>query len=159
MDRKLIYLASPYSHPDPNERKRRYDLACLAASHLMAGCKIKGEKFAVFCPIAHSYGIEPLLKESSHKFWMDQDIPILSRSDVLVVLQIDGWEHSRGVKEEIFYARLNGIPVEFCHLVAMNEDDKGDVFTGLHCTKNPIKNWDHKRFLGKPFAGIECKCE
>lgn len=158
MDRKLIYLASPYSHPDPNERKRRYDLACLAASHLMAGCEINGEKFAVFCPIAHSYGIEPLLKKSSHRFWMDQDLPILKRCEILVVLQIDGWESSRGIMEEIYFARSNGIPVEFCHLVVMEEDEE-NVLTGLHCTKAPIKNWDHNRFLGNPVDGLKCNCE
>jgi nucleoside 2-deoxyribosyltransferase len=161
-NRKLIYLASPYSHPNPAERKRRYDLACIAAAQLMNGAQIHGEPLAVFCPIAHSHEIGKLLPEekaTDHQFWMEQDLPVLERCDVLLVLQIDGWDQSRGVKEEIFFARWKGIPVEYCHLAAVGEDENGNVHTVLHCTKDPIQNWDHKRFMGNPAPpGVDCYC-
>ena len=46
----MIYLASPYSHPDADVRQARHDLAVEAAIAIMQDI---GE--AVFSPIAHSH--------------------------------------------------------------------------------------------------------
>ena len=47
----MIYLASPFSHPDAGVRQQRFEAACRAAAALIRQGK------TVFAPIAHSYGI------------------------------------------------------------------------------------------------------
>jgi hypothetical protein len=67
----------------------------------------------VFSPIAHSHGVARFIKDHTHDFWMLQDLPFLDFANKMVVLTLPGWEESRGIKEEIVYARDKGIPVEF----------------------------------------------
>ena len=45
----MIYLASPYSQPDPVICEERFHSACTADGRLMQG------GLAVFCPIAHGH--------------------------------------------------------------------------------------------------------
>lgn len=105
----FIYLASPYSHPDPKVREQRFEAACKAAAELMLAGAI------VFCPIAHSHPISLRIPEHKqpHGFWMAQDLPLLARATGLAVLQIDGWLDSRGVQEEIDFAIKHQIPVKY----------------------------------------------
>lgn len=108
--KKLLYLASPYSHPDPEVMRHRCREAQKAAARLML------EGYAVFAPIAQSHGIADYMPESlrrSQDFWLGQDLPLLSRCDALVVLRLPGWEDSLGMKMEISFARAAKIPVIF----------------------------------------------
>jgi hypothetical protein len=45
----VIYLASPYSHPNPAVREQRFQAACQAAAALLRSGQ------AVFAPIVHSH--------------------------------------------------------------------------------------------------------
>lgn len=104
----LIYCASPYSHPDPEVRLARYWAAVTKAAELMKA----GEN--IFSPIAHTHEIGLILGDSvDHSFWMAQDKEILRRCDKLLVLMLPGWSESKGVAEEIEFARSIGIPVEY----------------------------------------------
>ena len=104
----LIYLASAYSHPDPEVRLMRYWAAVKKAAELMKA----GEN--IFSPIAHTHEIGLILGDSvDHSFWMAQDKEILRRCDKLLVLLLPGWSESKGVAEEIEFARSIGIPVEY----------------------------------------------
>jgi nucleoside 2-deoxyribosyltransferase len=72
----VIYLASPYSHPDPAVRQCRFELACMAAARRMERGLI------VYSPIAHSHPIEQFMaQQQSHEFWMDQCMALLRRAD------------------------------------------------------------------------------
>src|SRR5574343_1954935 len=104
----LTYLASPYSHPDPAVRERRFEEVCRVASELME----RGE--AVFCPIApsHAIHVRRALPET-YEFWMAMDLPILQHCSKVKVLMLDGWQTSKGVTREIQAAQAMGIPVEF----------------------------------------------
>ena len=109
----MKYLATPYSHPDPAVKQRRFEIACSEALRLMI------EGHVVFSPIAHSHAIETVTNQSNpHEFWMRQDFHILSKCDTLVILLIDGWDQSRGVREEIEYALLWGIPLVYLEVGA-----------------------------------------
>ena len=84
---KLVYLATPYSPPDPFVRNDRYEQAVMAAASMMA------QGWVVFSPIAHSHHVAEFLPDGTamdHDFWMRQDLPILDRCDLLAVLMIDG---------------------------------------------------------------------
>jgi hypothetical protein len=92
----LIYLASPYSHPDQVVREERFRRVCKAAARLID----KGE--AVFCPIAHSHPIEVHGNlQGGWDYWSKQDIPFLEMCDEIVVLGFPGWDESEGVKAEL----------------------------------------------------------
>jgi len=102
----LIYLASPYSHQDEETRTRRFQEACKAAAMLMR------TGATVFSPIAHSHSI---VMESNVRtdadFWLNQDFLLLDKSDALVVLMLEGWKESAGVKAEVKRAEHQGIPI------------------------------------------------
>ena len=103
----MIYIASPYSHPDPAVREARFQAACHAAAELMRQGKI------VFSPISHSHGIARYGLPKDWAYWEACDRKHLEACDELVVLTLDGWQESVGVQAEIQIARQLGKPVSF----------------------------------------------
>lgn len=104
----MIYLASPYSHPDPAVRRWRYDKVCaLTADLLQAGRH-------VFSPIVYSHSLaERFSLPGSWDFWQRVDLEFIDRCDEVLVYQLPGWEESVGVQAEIAYAKEQGKPVCF----------------------------------------------
>lgn len=109
-----IYLASPYSSTNPNQRKERFDKVCSVAAQLML------EGHNVFCPIAHSHPIGEVMDtmldagySTNGDFWKKQDVPILRHASALFVVTLDGWEESKGVKWEMELAKALHIPIRF----------------------------------------------
>lgn len=106
MTTKLIYLASPYSHPMKRVREDRVVGVCVAWRELSAAGHL------VFSPIAHSVVIEQHLKTpTTWDFWQALDCAILDRCDELWVLKLPGWQESTGVSAEIQRARAKGMEV------------------------------------------------
>lgn len=105
---KLIYLASPYSSPSKVIMNHRYDSACKAVGLFSA------MGMWVYSPIVH-YHMPSLLIDlpTDSDFWWDINRSMLDRCDMLVVLTLDGWQESKGVKQEIEYAQSYSIPVEY----------------------------------------------
>jgi nucleoside 2-deoxyribosyltransferase len=103
----MIYLCSPYTHPDPAVVQRRFDAVCRAAAELIRQGQI------VFSPVAHSHPIARYGLPGNWAFWQRQDLALLAACDELVVLKLDGWQHSRGVQAEIAAAKALGKPVAF----------------------------------------------
>lgn len=102
----MLYLASPFSHDDPEVREARYK-AALAETALMLS---SGHN--VFSPICYSYQFERDCGLSDWAFWMRVDLDILSRCGEVHVLMLPGWDVSRGVKAEIEHARKIGKPIK-----------------------------------------------
>lgn len=99
MKPRTIYLACPYTHPNPRVRQERHDAAVAAAGLLMStGARI-------FCPIAHTHNIDLHLQEQGieieHEEWLAQDKPFILGCDLLIVLMFPGWEASTGVRHEV----------------------------------------------------------
>lgn len=103
----LIYLAVPYTHPDPVVRQRRFEAATAYAAKLM----LVGH--TVFSPITHSHPIAQHGQCPNWSQWQPLDLFILSLSRRLVVLCLDGWEQSEGVRDEIQWARNCGVAMEY----------------------------------------------
>ncbi len=105
---ELIYLATPYSHHDPDVQQQRFVAACQVAGDLMNRGRL------VFSPIAQSH---PVACEcglpGTWEFWERYDRAILRACDRLVVVKMPGWEQSRGIAAEIRIMRELGKPVEF----------------------------------------------
>jgi len=107
MQKPLIYLASPYSHPDPQMRHHRFVQVCRAAARLMQAGHI------VFSPIAHSHSIAEYEElPGNWEFWQEFCLATLGRCDQLWILCLDGWEVSTGVNAEIQIARDRNIFIQ-----------------------------------------------
>lgn len=96
----MIYLASPYSHPDPVVVKTRVLLTmqCCAAL-LRSGVH-------AWSPILHSHSMaerEELPTDAA--WWWEWSKDFIRRSDGILVLKIPGWDESKGVKAEADFAR------------------------------------------------------
>lgn len=105
--RPLTYLACPYSHPDREMEEARYRVVTRAAAWL-----IKEKKFTVFSPITHSHPLREIGQLSGDwKFWAPQDYDFLRVSCQLVVLQLEGWDLSTGVRAEINKAIETRMPI------------------------------------------------
>lgn len=103
----MIYLASPYSHPDAGVREQRYRDACCAVVQLLRA----GE--SVFSPVVHSHALVAFGLPTDWSFWERNDWEHLARCDELVVLMLDGWELSVGVSAEVRISRELGKPVRY----------------------------------------------
>jgi nucleoside 2-deoxyribosyltransferase len=103
----MIYLASPYSHPDPAVREERYRAACQAAAALL----LAGQP--VCSPIVHSHPLVAYGVPTGWVFWSRFDRALLARCDEVLVLMLDGWQESVGVQAEIRIARALGKPVRY----------------------------------------------
>lgn len=104
----LIYLASPYSHSDPEIRRQRFETVCFAAANFMR------DGHHIFSPIAHTHPIA-LHGElpKGWEFWQEYDRKIIAVCGELWVLRMDGWDKSVGVQAEIKIAEELGIPVKY----------------------------------------------
>jgi len=103
----MIYLASPYSDPDPAVREQRFQAACRAAAALIRSGRV------VFSPIVHSHVLVQHGLPTDWAFWQQVDREQLERCDDVVVLMLAGWEESAGVQAEIRMAREMGKPVRY----------------------------------------------
>ena len=103
----MIYLASPYSHPDLAVREARFQAACRAAATLMRAGRV------VLCPVAHSHPLTAFGLPTDWSYWERCDREFLRRCDELVVLTLDGWRASVGVQAEIRLATELAKPVSF----------------------------------------------
>ena len=104
----MIYLASPYSDPDPAIRQWRFEAACKATAQMFRAGLI------VFSPIVHSHPLTQYGLPSEWKFWQRYDHAYLEACSALAVLTLDGWRESEGVSNEIKTANELGIP--FCSI-------------------------------------------
>jgi nucleoside 2-deoxyribosyltransferase len=112
--KKLIYLASPYSSTDPQVVLDRVDATAQALARLIESGEL------VFSPIIHSHPIAHLVSfsalnhtEGELSGWMKFDFDFISKCDEVWVLQLDGWEQSRGIAAEIEYAESQQKPVRY----------------------------------------------
>ena len=104
---RLVYLACPYSSPDPAVVAERVRLATIAAAAMFR------MGIVVFSPITHGQQIHLAGAGDDHTLWMRHGLEMVRRSDQVEVLQLDGWETSKGVQAEIAEAKRLGIPVTY----------------------------------------------
>lgn len=102
----MIYLACPYTHPDPSIVRKRFEYVTRAT-----GCLMK-RGLVVFSPITQSHLVAEMEDmPGTWEFWAEQDLAVLKRCDALYVLCLPGWKESVGVTAEIKAADDLGLPV------------------------------------------------
>lgn len=102
----MIYVASPYSHPNPDIRSGRYNRVLeYCGARMMLG-------EILFSPIVYGH---PFAKagfaEIDHAAWIAFNNHMLINSTELRVLRFCGWRESFGVRAEIDFAKQNNIPI------------------------------------------------
>jgi hypothetical protein len=108
MQKQLVYLAGPYSHPDENIRLERFEALNRTAAILM------NRGVLIYSPISHTHpiamaGALPL----GFDFWEKYDRAILECCYKLIVVRIHGWATSKGVHAEINIAMELGLEIEY----------------------------------------------
>jgi hypothetical protein len=104
----MIYLASPYSHPDPAIQEERYQKALHAVYYYAQN------GLTVYSPIVHWHHVAAVFglpKDAA--FWEAQNLARLERASQFIVLNISGWKESKGVTQELTWAEDLNIPVSF----------------------------------------------
>jgi len=108
---KMVYLATPYSHPDKEVQRQRYEQALKACGWLMNNTP---DVQMFYSPIAHTHPIsEVCTLPGDWKFWATADEAILSRSSEIWVLCIAGRKKSTGVNAELAIAHRMGLGVKY----------------------------------------------
>lgn len=103
-----VYLASPYSHADPEVVEQRYEAVLAATAAFM------DEGYFVYSPIVHGHELARRHDlPTDHAFWRGQNEAMLEHAAALWVLKLDLWALSVGVAFEIGFAREHGIGVLF----------------------------------------------
>lgn len=104
----MIYIASPYSHPEPEIRSKRFYIALYYAGAL------KKEGIVCFSPIVygHHFALHNWT-DTDHESWLDFNNKMMDMADEIHMLQINGWRESRGMQYEAAYAMENDIPLRW----------------------------------------------
>lgn len=103
---KKIYLATPYSDPDPVIMQTRFEVVNRVAGDLIR----KG--FIVFSPISHNHVIAKVGGlPTGWDFWLEYDKTFIVWCDKVYILMQDGWKDSVGVNTEIEIAKQMGKPI------------------------------------------------
>ena len=91
----MIYLASPYSHPDSFVREHRYLHALQAVSVLL------GDGRWVYSPIVHCHELAKVMgHDPDFSFWQPYDFHMISICSEFMILRIEGWQESHGITAE-----------------------------------------------------------
>ena len=125
---EMIYLSIPYTHPDPDVRRKRFEIANEVAAYLISYC---GEH--VYSPISHGHAIFDGRCTAScpgEKYWPEFEAKIMPICTEMYVICVSGWKTSAGVKREIELAKALGIPVRYWEVLETNINRRNS----LKCT-------------------------
>lgn len=94
-----VYLAGPYSDPDPAIREARY--AALTAEY----ARICRDGFICYSPITHSHvaAVRHGLPGDA-RYWERVNMAFMKCCRELWILRLDGWDSSVGVRAETEWA-------------------------------------------------------
>lgn len=114
----LLYLAAPYSDPDPIIRLSRYHEANLAAARIMAA------GYGVISPLSMGVTITascPGKLGSDWEIWKNVCLRMLEQCDTFCILTLPGWEKSIGVQAELEHAKALGLAICFVSFPAEDQ--------------------------------------
>ena len=102
--RAVIYLASPYFATSEDLMEQRYLAAIDAVAHLLQ------QRRWVYSPIVHCHELAKRCGlPRDFTFWRDYNFAMLDCANEFCVLQLPGWEESKGVAAESAYAQARGL--------------------------------------------------
>jgi nucleoside 2-deoxyribosyltransferase len=114
----MIYLASPYWHSDPAVRNQRFRAACRTTAALLRDGR------TVFSPVVFGHALVAHGLPGGWSFWQRLDREHLANCQKVLVLRLDGWRESEGVRAEVDAAAALGKPIRY-----IDASDKAPVAT------------------------------
>lgn len=112
----IIYVASPYSSPDPAVVQKRFEAARDFVTKNISGAAV------LFSPIVYCHELAKAAQlPTDAAFWFEFNFRMLKACDKVLVLKLDGWEQSVGVASEIAYARSHAKQIEYRSLRGIAE--------------------------------------
>lgn len=107
----LVYLAAPYTHSSAYIRVARFEAVTRAAAMLVKKGRV------VYSPITMTHPIDVILAGTSatlgSDYWVNFDTTFMAACTEIIVLRLDGWDQSSGVRRELAFFRERGLPVSF----------------------------------------------
>lgn len=111
MTKPIVYLACPYSHRDMDVRLERFAASARTAAELIR------RGMYVYSPITMTHPIDLVLAEKHSSmgsdYWCDFDEAFMDVCSEMIILTIDGWKESNGIKREMQYFQKQGKLVRF----------------------------------------------
>lgn len=96
----MIYLASPYTHPDFTIMTQRFEAVEAFTAHAIL------RRHIIFSPIVHGHALaQKFDMPTDFNFWESYALGMLRASNEIWVLKLEGWQHSKGVNGEILEAQ------------------------------------------------------
>lgn len=106
----FIYVASPYSDPDPAVRFHRYN----AVGDFIQSRIRRDNHPMLYSPIVHWAPLAEKYDFPTHyEFWKRIDHSMINAAEAVWVLRLQGWKNSLGVTSEIAFAREANKPVVY----------------------------------------------
>jgi hypothetical protein len=104
----MEYIISPYNHPDSRVVAERISLT----SKFVAAMIERG--FTPVSPSLYGHGLIIEADMVSHwLFWEKFCKSLLEKCNSVIVLQLEGWDRSIGVKAELEHVAMLGLPVRY----------------------------------------------
>lgn len=103
----MIYLAAPYSDPDPEVIQDRMEKIYSVMGEFM-----KEGRHVVSPLFMHEIAVRHNL-DNTYEYWEKYCLDMLKRCDEMIVLCLPGWTESRGVAGEMLHCKNSGRKVTF----------------------------------------------
>lgn len=96
------YLAGPYTDNIHEHYKE----------HLKATAFLTKAQLTIYSPIVHYHNVAQIydMPTDSH-FWGEHNLNMIRPSNGIILLQLPNWENSIGVKGELLFCRMKGLPI------------------------------------------------
>lgn len=108
-----IFVSLPYTTALPTDNKidqvEAINMRVEQAKQMCA--MLLREGYVPICPVVTGHSFIQYAPDVQYRKWLDYALTELGSVDVVVVLGIDGWVDSNGVKEEIKLAHELAIPI------------------------------------------------
>lgn len=119
----LIYLASPYEHPDVDVMEKRYQEVAKAFAVLYT------LGVPTLSPIVYGHNVATLLRlPRGWEFWSGLNKHFEDVCAALLILQLDNWTHSIGVMEERKLFHQQNKPVGYTDMDTILEMERTNSF-------------------------------
>ena len=104
----MIYLASPYTHKDPEIVQARYEAVRKHTAWMLS------QSIWVYSPIVHCHDLAISHKlPTDSQFWQAYNFHMIDLADELQVLKLEGYEQSIGIMGEVGKANSILCPVTY----------------------------------------------
>lgn len=102
---KLVYLGAPYTHDDPEVIELRIELFCRVDAELAH------MGIATCSPLAKHFILKFKNLPGTWEYWSSLGELYMQASKAFLIIEMEGWDKSKGVIDEVKLATKFGVPV------------------------------------------------